>query len=82
MKIVHSLEKKIDYLYFTISGEYNRADFTSYAALILKECGKHAVRMFLRSSLHWIATPSPIKILRQISILSFNLPATNKVAMM
>lgn len=56
MKIVHSLEKKIDYLYFTISGEYNRADFTSYAALILKECGKHDIYKVLVNALQITGT--------------------------
>lgn len=51
MKSVHSMEKKKEYLYFTISGEYDRADFTSYAALILKECGKQNVHKVLINAL-------------------------------
>ena len=51
MKSVHSMEKKMEYLYFTISGEYDRADFTSYAALIMKECGNQNVHKVLINAL-------------------------------
>jgi len=56
MKSVHSMEKKKEYLYYTISGEYDRADFTSYAALILKECGKQNVHKVLVNALNVTGT--------------------------
>ena len=59
MKSKYSFRKKDDYLYFIISGEYDKMDFLSYPVIIKDECEKENVHKLLIDALNLNGTDTP-----------------------
>ena len=56
MKSIHSFENKEGYLSLTISGEYDKMDFLSYAEILKDRCDKERAHKVLVNNLKVIGT--------------------------
>ncbi len=59
MKSKYSFEKKEEYLYLIISGEYDKRDFLSYPKMIKEECEKEKIYKVLLDALALKGTNAP-----------------------
>jgi hypothetical protein len=56
MKTQYSIERRKDYLYFTIKGEYKRKEIWLLAELLARECQKEKINKILVNALHLAGT--------------------------
>ena len=56
MKTKYSIELRRDYLYFTITGEYDRREFFLHAELLSRECQKEKISKILVNALQMLGT--------------------------
>src|SRR4029079_2128394 len=56
MKIKYSIERRKDYLCFTITGEYDTNEFKSHAEFLARECQKEKISKILVNALQMSGT--------------------------
>ena len=59
MKSEYKIEKKANYLYFTLTGEYDKNDFLLYPKLVADACAKEKIYNVLFNGLKLLGTNAP-----------------------
>lgn len=59
MKSQYSVEKRADYLYLALTGEYRKEDFLSYPKIVAEECAKAKMKKVLVNGLNLKGTNVP-----------------------